>query len=54
MKKRVRTNGYIILVAVALIVVFPDKFLRPISGRIDGLLSLLGMALMLCGLLLRV
>lgn len=37
-----------------LIVVFPDKFLRFGSGRLDSLFSLLGMALMLSGMLLRV
>lgn len=37
-----------------LIAVFPNKFLRGSCGRLDSLFSLLGMALMLSGMLLRV
>ena len=54
MKKRIKTNGFIIFFSVVLIALFPDKFLRFDPGRLDSLLSLLGLALLFCGMLLRI
>ncbi|MDP2905793.1 MAG: isoprenylcysteine carboxylmethyltransferase family protein [Candidatus Omnitrophota bacterium] len=54
MKKRIKTNGFIIFFSVVLIALFPDKFLRFAPGRLDSLLSLLGLALLFCGMLLRI
>jgi len=54
MKKRIKTNGFIIFFSIVLIALFPDKFLRFAPGRMDSLLSLLGLALLFCGMLLRI
>lgn len=54
MKKRIKTNGFIIFFSVMLIALFPDKFLRFNDGRLDSLASIMGVALLLCGILLRI
>ena len=54
MKKRIRTNGIIITIAVILVAVFPDKFLRIEFSGLNYGLGVIGLALMLFGLLLRV
>lgn len=54
MKKRIQTNGIIIFTCLLLVIAFPGKFLRLRSALGDHLIEVLGMALMLFGLLLRV
>lgn len=54
MKKRIKINGMIIFLCVALIAVFPAKFLRLKVSRLDLWAQIPGMFLMLFGMLLRV
>jgi len=54
MKTRIKINGFIIFVSVMLIALRPSFFLRTAAGTFDDWLKILGMALLLSGLLLRV
>ncbi|MFA6350637.1 MAG: isoprenylcysteine carboxylmethyltransferase family protein, partial [Candidatus Omnitrophota bacterium] len=54
MKKRIKTNGFIIFFTVVLIAVFPDKFLRLQGGRYDFLVQILGLLIMFLGIIFRV
>ncbi len=54
MKKRIQLHGFLIFVALALLALFPFKFLRLTHGKFDDLAEIIGIGMILSGQLLRV
>lgn len=54
MKRRIKLNAVVILLAIAVMVLFPYRLFRISTGLFDDALEVVGIAFILCGQLLRV
>ncbi len=54
MKQRIKINGVVIIIGVAVIVFFPHRIIRQTSFFLDDVLEVIGVSLILLGQLLRV
>ncbi len=54
MKQRIKINGVVIIIGVAVIVFFPHRIIRHSSFFLDDVLEVIGVSLILLGQLLRV
>ncbi|MFH0827828.1 MAG: isoprenylcysteine carboxylmethyltransferase family protein, partial [Candidatus Omnitrophota bacterium] len=54
MKQRIKINGVVIIIGVAVIAFFPDRIIRHSSFFLDDVLEVIGVSLILLGQLLRV